>query len=63
MAFGQLSKWLEQNDISQVHKRSYSDDDNQSNEKNFNELRFIYFIFCLVLSKRQCTKSENIKEE
>jgi hypothetical protein len=35
MAFGQLSKWLEQNDIPQgmksFEKRSYSDHDNQSN--------------------------------
>ncbi len=35
MAFGQLSKWLEQNDIPQgmksFEKRSYSDHDNESN--------------------------------
>jgi hypothetical protein len=41
LAFGQLNKWLEQYDISQVQKRSHSNDDNQSNEKNFNKLKFI----------------------
>jgi len=61
MAFGQLNKWFEHCDISSVQKRSYSDDDNQSNEKRM-EIYFILF-FCLVSVKRQCIKSENIDEQ